>query len=47
MSAFTPTIQTKERSKVHYSQYIRTENSPDEGETKPADTTNPEQPKAE
>lgn len=43
MSAFTPTRE--DQSKVHYSQYIRTENTPDEGGAKPADEpVKPEQP---
>jgi len=45
MSVFTPTKQYQ--SKVHYSQYIRTENTPDENDTKPADPAAPVLPEAE
>jgi hypothetical protein len=45
MSVFAPIKSSKERSKVHNSQYIRTENKPDEG-TKPAETETPTQPDA-
>ena len=43
MSVFA-TIK-KDQPKVHYSQYIRTENvrKADEADTKPAETANPEQ----
>ena len=43
MSVFAPTRSSKEPAKVHNSQYIRTENKPDEG-TKPAETESPTQP---
>ncbi len=40
-------IQDKQNvSKVHSSEYIRTENASD-GDTKPEESTKPEQPKAE
>jgi len=39
MSVFTPTKQYQ--PKVHYSQYIRTENTPDETDTKPTDPATP------
>jgi hypothetical protein len=45
MSVFTPTKNITE-SKVRNSQYIKTENKPDEAETKPAEPANPEQPEA-
>lgn len=44
MPVFTPARSIKE-SKVHYSQYIKTENKPDEAETTPAEPANPEKPK--
>ncbi len=40
MSVFTPIKDTKQ--KVHFSEYIRTGDKPDE-DTKPAETTKPEQ----
>lgn len=43
MSVFTP-IKKSEESKVHYSQYIRTANAPDEEGTTPAEpATKPEE----
>jgi hypothetical protein len=45
MSVFTP-IKKDEEAKVHHSQYIRTENTPDETGTKPADPAAPAQPDA-
>ncbi|HTH72759.1 MAG TPA: hypothetical protein VL737_05380 [Candidatus Pristimantibacillus sp.] len=45
MSVFTPTKEDKEEAKVHHSQYIRTENTPDEG-AKPAEPGKPTQPEA-
>lgn len=44
MSVFAP-IKKQERSKVPNSQYIRTENTPEEA-TKPAEPANPTQPEA-
>lgn len=44
MSVFTPTKKF-EQSKVHYSQYIRTANTPEEEGTTPAEpATKPEEP---
>lgn len=44
MSVFAP-IKTLKQSKVHYSQYIRTANTPDEEGTKPAEPdTKPAEP---
>jgi len=45
MSVFTP-INKDEEAKVHNSQYIRTANTPDEADTKPADPVTPAQPEA-
>lgn len=45
MSVFTPTRTIKE-SKVHHSQYIKTENKPVDTDTKPVEPVNPEQPEA-
>ncbi len=45
MSVFTPTKQYQ--SKVHYSQYIRTADTPDKNDTKPADPSVPVPPEAE
>jgi len=45
MSVFTP-VKKDEESKVHNSQYIRTENTPDETGTKPADPVKPAEPEA-
>lgn len=45
MSVFTPTKTAKD-IKVRNSQYIKTENKPDEADTKPAEPVNPEQPEA-
>jgi hypothetical protein len=41
MSVLTFTKPIKEQSKVHNSQYIKTENKPDE-ETKPSEPVNPD-----
>jgi hypothetical protein len=46
MSVFTPIKSNKKESKIHHSQYIKTENKPDE-ETKPAEPVNPDQSDAE
>ena len=46
MSVITPIKPIKEQSKVHYSEYIRTENKPDE-ETKPTDPVSPDKSDAE
>lgn len=44
MSVFTPTKKLYQ-PKVHYSQYIRTANAPDEKDTVPAEpVTKPEEP---
>jgi len=43
MAAFIATMQGKGQSKVHYSQYIKTENKPDEAENKPAEPVETEQ----
>lgn len=44
MSVFTPTKQ-RYQPKVHYSQYIRTANAPDDEGTVPAEpATKPEEP---
>ena len=45
MSVITP-IKAQEHSKVHHSQYIRTENKPDEADAKPADPVTPTPPEA-
>ena len=45
MSIFAP-IKNQEQPKVPNSQYIRTENAPEE-ETKPAEPVSPTQPEAE
>lgn len=45
MSVFTP-IKSNVTNKVHYSDYIRTENKPDESGTKPAETETPAAPEA-
>ena len=43
MSVFTPTRKSTEQSKVHHSQYIRTETTPNEPGAKPAElVTTPE-----
>lgn len=44
MSVFTPT--KKERSKVHHSQYILSEDKPAETDPKPATPVSPENPEA-
>jgi len=46
MSVFTLTKPIKEESKVHNSQYIKTENKPDE-ETKPTEPVSPDKSDAE
>jgi hypothetical protein len=47
MSVFTPTRQTKEQSKVHYSEYITAEEEPKETDTAPGETPeDPEKPEA-
>jgi hypothetical protein len=43
MAAFIATIQHKGQSKVHYSLYIKTENKPDEAESKPAEPVETDQ----
>lgn len=45
MSVFTP-IKKQEQSKVPHSQYIKTEDKPDEAVTKPAEPAEPTQPEA-
>ena len=47
MLVFTPPRRTKERSKVHYSQYIVVEDAPKKTDTEPTEQPlNPEQPEA-
>ncbi len=46
MSLFKPTGQNKGRPKVHFSQYIKTENRSDEAEANPSGLVNSEQPEA-
>jgi len=46
MSVFAPLKKAKEQSKVHHSQYIRTENTPDEAAPKPAEPVTPTKPEA-
>ena len=43
MSVFRPNMRSKEPSKVHYSQYIKTENKPDEAGVKPIKPVETEQ----
>jgi len=45
MSVFTP-IKKQEQSKVPNSQYIKTENKPDEAVTKPSEPAAPAQPES-
>ncbi len=49
MSVFTATKPANQQSKVHYSQYLVTEDTPkQDDDTKPAEQPiNPEQPEAE
>jgi len=48
MFTFTPTRNKSQPSKVHYSQYIRTENTPPDAGTKPAEpAVTPTHPEAE
>ena len=48
MSVFTATKPANQQSKVHYSQYLVTEDTPKQDDTKPAEQpTNPEKPEAE
>jgi hypothetical protein len=46
MSVFTPIRKENQQPKVHYSKYIRTENTPDEAGTKPTDPVEPTHPEA-
>jgi hypothetical protein len=45
MSVFTP-IRINKNTKVHSSEYIRTENKPNDTEAKPAEPLIPVEPKA-
>lgn len=45
MSVHTP-IKKQEQERVPYMQFIKTENKPDDVETKPAEPAKPEQPEA-